>query len=67
MIWRRKRKRAASPETVEARERLEAAQEELAAAVADDGPVDEVARQLVELRRRNHFGPMITRALKGSR
>lgn len=67
MIWRRKRKGAASPETVEARERLEVAQEELAAAVADDDPVDEVARKLIELRRRNHFGPMITKALRGSR
>lgn len=67
MIWRRKRERPASPETVEARERLETAQEELAAAVADDDQVDEVARQLRELRRKNHFGPMITEALKGSR
>jgi beta-phosphoglucomutase-like phosphatase (HAD superfamily) len=67
MIWRRRRKRAASPETVEARERLEAAQEELAAAVADDEPVEEVSRKLDALRRRNHFGPMITRALRGSR
>ncbi|MFG1776603.1 hypothetical protein ACGFIG_09260 [Micromonospora sp. NPDC049048] len=66
MIWRRRR-RSASPETVEARERLEAAQEELAAAVADDEPVDEIARKLRELRRKNHFGPMITEALRGSR
>lgn len=65
-IWRRRR-RGPSPETVQAAERLAVAQEDLAAARADDDPVDEVARKLRELRRRNHFGPMITEALRGSR
>ncbi len=65
MMWRRKRK--PSPEVEQARERLAVAQEELEAARADDDPVDEVARKLHELRRRNHFGPMITQALRGSK
>lgn len=65
-IWRRRR-REPSAETVEAAEQLAVAQEDLAAARADDDPVDAVAEQLRELRRRNHFGPMITRALRGSR
>lgn len=64
-IWRRKRK--PSPETHAARRRLEDAREQLAAARADDEPVDQVARSLRELGRRNHFGPMITEALRGSR
>ncbi|MEW2442776.1 DUF7620 family protein [Micromonospora marina] len=66
MIWRRKRKRP-SPETTEARTLLERAREDLAAARADDDQVDAAARRLAELRRRNHFGPMITDALRGSR
>ncbi len=66
MIWRRRRRRA-SPETEQARERLESAREDLAAAKADDPAVDHVARQLQELRSRNHFGPMISAALRGSR
>jgi hypothetical protein len=65
MIWRRKRK--PSPEAQEAREQLAVAKAELRAARADDEPVDEVAQKLTELRRRNHFGPMITQALRGSR
>lgn len=65
-IWRRRR-REPSPETVEAAEQLAVAQEDLAAARAEDGRVDAVAQQLRELRTRNHFGPMITRALRGSR
>jgi hypothetical protein len=46
---------------------LEAAREDLAAAKADDPAVDKVARQLQELRNRNHFGPMITQALRGQK
>jgi hypothetical protein len=46
---------------------LEAAREDLAAAKADDPAVDKVARQLQELRSRNHFGPMITQALRGQK
>lgn len=65
MIWRRKRK--PSPETQRARERLAVAEADLEAARADDDPVDEVAAKLRELRRRNHFGPMINEALRGSR
>lgn len=64
-MWRRKRKPSADAQ--QAREQLAVAREELAAAVADDEPVDEVARKLRELRRKNHFGPMITEALRGSR
>lgn len=66
MTWLRRRRRT-SPETAEARRRLEAAHEDLAAARADDDPVDQVAEQLRRLRSRNHFGPMIGDALKGSR
>lgn len=66
MIWRRKRRRT-SPEAEKARELLEVAREDLAAARADDDQVDEVARKLRELRRKNHFGPMISNALRGSR
>lgn len=65
-IWRRRR-RDPSPEAVQAAEQLVMAQEDLAAAQAEDSRVDEVAQALRELRRRNHFGPMITRALRGSR
>lgn len=65
MMWRRKR--SPSPEVERAREQLAVAQEDLAAARADDTPVDEVTRKLHELRRRNHFGPMITEALRGSK
>ena len=64
-MWRRKRK--SSPETHAARRRLEDAREQLAAAKADDEPVNQVARSLQELGNRNHFGPMITQALRGSR
>ncbi|WP_422744373.1 DUF7620 family protein [Micromonospora sp. WMMD754] len=46
---------------------LERAKEQLEEARADDAPVNEAARKLTELRRRNHFGPMITEALRGSR
>ncbi|WP_436970739.1 DUF7620 family protein [Micromonospora rifamycinica] len=64
-MWRRKRR--PSPETEQARERLAVAEADLEAARADDDPVDEVARKLRELRHRNHFGPMITSALRGSK
>ena len=64
-IWRRKR--TPSPETADARRRLERARKQLADARADDAPVDQVARSLQELGNRNHFGPMITEALRGSR
>ncbi|QLQ38003.1 DUF7620 family protein [Micromonospora robiginosa] len=67
MIWRRKRRPKPSPETTEARTLLERAQADLAAARADDDQVDAAARRLAEIRRRNHFGPMITDALRGSR
>lgn len=66
MIWRRKGRRP-SPATVEAREQLECARRDLAAAQADDDPVDRVAERLDRLRRRNHLGPMIIDALRGSR
>ena len=65
-IWRRKR-RHPSAATERAAERLQEAAEHLEAARADDDPVDHVAGQLQELARRNHFGPMITKALRGSR
>ncbi|MEU4570738.1 hypothetical protein [Micromonospora sp. NPDC023956] len=65
--WRRRKREPASPETVEARQGLEQAHQDLAAALADDDQVERVADRLNELRRRNHFGPMITRALKGTR
>lgn len=63
-IWRRKRDPL--PEAQEAREQLESARRDLARAEADTDAVDTLAGKLVELRRRNHFGPMITRALRGS-
>ncbi|MEU5668940.1 hypothetical protein ABZ749_00955 [Micromonospora sp. NPDC047753] len=66
MIWRRRRK-CPSPEAVEVREGLEKAREDLAAARADDAPVDRVAQQMHDLRRKNHFGPMITDALRGAK
>lgn len=62
--WRRKRP---SAETDAARRQLEAARQDLEAARADDDRVDETARRLRELAGRNHFGPMITDALRGSR
>ncbi|MCT2279313.1 DUF7620 family protein [Micromonospora chalcea] len=65
MIWRRRRK--PSPETVATQERLEQALEDLDAARADDETVDQVAEQVDRLFRRNHLGPMITDALRGSR
>lgn len=66
MTWWRRR-RWTSPETEQARERMEAAQRDLATARADDEPVDAVAAELRSLRNRNHFGPLINRALRGSR
>ena len=66
MTWWRRR-RAPSPETEAARHQAAAAELSLERARADDAPVDEVAARLTELRRRNHFGPMITNALRGSR
>lgn len=66
MIWPRRRRRP-SDETAEARRQLEQARQDLAAARADDEPVDEVAAKLRELGRRNHFGPMINDALRGAR
>lgn len=64
--WRRRRRQQVSPETVEARQGLEQAHQDLAAARADDDQVERVADRLNELRRRNHFGPMIHDALRGS-
>lgn len=66
MTWRR-RKREPSPETVRAAEQADAARQDLAAARADDDQVNQVAQRLRELRRKNHFGPMISDALRGSR
>jgi hypothetical protein len=66
MIWWRRR-RPTSPETAAARRRLEKAHQDLAAARADDAPVDEVAGKLQKFRSRNHFGPMITQALRGQK
>lgn len=72
-IWPRRRRRP-SRAAVEAQQRLEAAERELAAARRDleaarddDDPVAEVAEKMRALTRRNHFGPMITEALRGSR
>lgn len=56
----------ASPEAEDAREQLERARRDLAEAEQDTERVDRLAAKLVELKRRNHFGPMITRALRGS-
>ncbi|WP_444543340.1 DUF7620 family protein [Micromonospora sonchi] len=56
MIWRRKRR--PSPEAVRAREQAAAARQDLAAARADDDQVDQVARRLRELRRKNHYTPL---------
>lgn len=69
MTWLRRRRpaQAETAETVAAREQLKTAHQELAAARADDDPVDQVAAKLRKLRNRNHFGPMITQALRGSR
>ncbi|MCX5066891.1 hypothetical protein OOJ91_13650 [Micromonospora lupini] len=66
MTWWRRR-RGPSPETEAARDRAADAERSLQRARADDDTVDAVAAKLVELRRRNHFGPMITSALRGSR
>ena len=52
--------RAADRAVEESRERLADAQR-----MGDE--VSEVAQSLRELRRRNHFGPMITEALRGMR
>ncbi len=67
MTWWRRKRTQPSPETSEARRKLEEARADLAAARADNEPVEAVAQQLQELRNRNHFGPMITAALRGSR
>lgn len=66
MTWWRRR-REPSAETLEAAQLLEQARRDLAAAHADNEPVHQVAEQIDELRRRNHFGPMISAALRGSR
>lgn len=66
--WRRWGRRGrTSAATAQAREQLAQAQADLAAARADNDPVDQVAARLAELRHRNRFGPMITEALRGSR
>lgn len=65
--WSRRRRGGPSDETVAARRRLEPAREDLAAAQADNEPVERIAERVDELRRRNHFGPMISQALRGSR
>lgn len=67
MRWWSKRRRSPSPEALAARRQLEKARRDLAAARADDDPVDEMAARVDELTRRNHFGPMISQALRGAR
>ncbi|SCL31888.1 hypothetical protein GA0070616_4351 [Micromonospora nigra] len=67
MRWWSRRSRRPSPETIDARGKLEQARRSLAAARADDAAVDKVTERVDALRRRNHFGPMINRALRGSR
>jgi hypothetical protein len=64
-MWRRKRRPSA--ETSDARRRLEKAREQLDVAKADNDQVDRVTGALAELGRRNHFGPMISQAIRGSR
>ncbi len=66
MIWWRRR-RQPSPETEAARDLAADAERSLERARADDDTVDAVAARLSELRERNHFGPMITNALRGSK
>ncbi|KXK63342.1 hypothetical protein AWW66_03245 [Micromonospora rosaria] len=66
MRWWSSRRRGPSPETIAARRRLEQARADLAAAEADDERVDQVAERVDALRRRNHFGPTISKALRGS-
>lgn len=63
-IWRRRQ--TPSPEAQEAREGLEQARRDLARAEADNEPVESLSEKLVDIKRRNNFGPMITRALRGS-
>lgn len=65
-IWPRRR-RGPCPDAQRAREDLDQARAELEAARADADEVDRVVEQLTELTRRNHFGPMIQQALRGSR
>ncbi|MER7164485.1 hypothetical protein ABT336_00180 [Micromonospora sp. NPDC000207] len=65
--WWSRRRQGPSPETIAARRRLEQARADLAAAEADNDAVDQVVERVDELRRRNHFGPTISKALRGSR
>lgn len=72
-IWPFRRRRP-SRATTAARKQLEAAQQELEAAKqdleavrGDDAQVAEVAGKLRRLAQRNHFGPMISAALRGSK
>lgn len=64
-MWWFRRKRHPSPEAQRARQLLRQAEADLLAAKRDDRAVDEVSRQLQEFTTRNHFGPLISRALAG--
>lgn len=66
MIWRRRKTEPEpDPHLEEAKRRLEAAEEDLRKAQADDNPVADVARRMQEMRKANHFAALMKRALRG--
>lgn len=64
--WRR-RKHCNGHDVERAKQQLVEARNRLAATQLQGHEVTEVAEALRELRSRNHFGPMITEALRGKR
>jgi hypothetical protein len=64
VIWHHKPR--PDPDMEKARRQLEQAKRDLAAAKRDDGKVDEVTRQMQEMRRGNRFADLMRHALGGS-
>lgn len=64
--WRRRKQRP-GPDVEKAKQALVEARNRLAITQMQGHEVTEVAESLRELRSRNHFGPMITEALRGRR
>lgn len=66
-IFRRRYRPDSEPDPglEEARERLERAERDLAAARQDDGKVNDLTHRMHEIRRANRFATMMRQALRG--